>query len=54
MDPQGLTAPPPGDDAPVARWTAVAVHHKPLLIFLWASASALAARQGSISPVTGK
>lgn len=43
MDPEGLTASSPGDDAPVARWTAVAVHHKPLMFFLWASASALAA-----------
>ncbi len=43
MDPEGLTAASAGDDAPVARWAAVSIHHKPLLLLMWASASALAA-----------
>lgn len=42
MDPEVLSA-SRLDDEPVARWKAVAIHHKPALIAAWASASTLAA-----------
>ncbi len=43
MDAQGVSpGASPSGDVPVARWRAVAIHHKPLLVGAWVSASALA------------